>query len=173
MITCPFPRHAFNTDLGETDPSYQEKEFDFFLAIVQYARLCSIMTKEVYSPSAFRSGPRHVLHMLPILEQELDRWRKSVFTGVRTLISGRPPREKDFPSPITFYQTLVLQSSYSSLLISLSRACRPTHSEFSSHKLSHVDAGTLHQIAVSGLEAARSMCLLTQQIEVESYSPNW
>lgn len=176
-IACTFPRHVFEHH-GPEEANISKVEFDFFLSVTQYSRLCSRIIKHLYSTTSLLQTPEARYRTVRDLYDELRRWREATKkTGQSDFGSWTTLRETKLNSNVLFYQRLVLDYFYHDSVISLDKACwlqnaLPSN-KHSSGRVQMASQDPLAQLASDALESARTMCLLTQQIDIESYTPNW
>lgn len=172
-IACSFPRHLFSRHSRENG---SQESPDFFLNVTRYSRICSRIIKDLYSTTSLMQTAKARAGAVVELYEEVKQWRRTATPdAANDACEGwNALRETKLTSMVLFHQRLVLEYFYHDCVVSLEKACRlqdrlcqgkagPT-----SAQLSAID-----QLAADSLESARSMCLLTQYIDVESYAPNW
>ena len=173
-ISCPFPRHVFEKERHESVPS--KETFDLFLAITRYSRHCSKISKRLYSAASLVQPPALVVDSILDLYQELKDWWSSVAINADALDPEDLPNVSALPSRTEFTRCVILRSWYYCSLISLHRACaEPGFVIFEKtvDSVTPAQSMKLTQIAEEGVAAARSMCLLIQQIKIETQTPQW
>ncbi|OQU99095.1 Fungal specific transcription factor domain-containing protein [Cladophialophora immunda] len=181
-IACPFPRHLFRHfgPEGEGEEASEDR-FDFFLGVTRYSRICSRIIKNLYSTTSLMQTAESRSRTVAELYDELKQWRATTArAGQDVFSSWTSLRETKLTSTtVLFYQKLMLEYFYHDCVLSLSKACRLQDALHNSSKTSRgrgsqqTPHNPLDQLATDSLESARSMCLMTQQIDIESYTPNW
>lgn len=112
------------------------------------------------------------------LYDKLKQWRQTITEVWQDELGGWVPlQETKITSTVLFHQRLMLEYFYHDCVVSLEKSCRSQDALYprgsARASLPFPQKNTLNQLASDALESARSMCLLTQQIDVESYAPNW
>lgn len=171
-ISCPFPHHVFERTRGHSGP----ETTDLFLSIARYARLCGKINRQLYSATSLVQRPEQTLENILALHEELKEWWASLSTTADAFALDHLPHASDFPSQIERTRHIILRCWYYSALFALHRACREPGFELLEKSVQSMTAEQsmrFKQIAADGIEAARSMCLLIQQIKIENQTPIW
>ncbi|EXJ59128.1 hypothetical protein A1O7_06559 [Cladophialophora yegresii CBS 114405] len=171
-IACPFPRDLFPDHHGE-DGSHESR--DFFLNVTRYSRICSRIIKNLYSTTSLMQTAEARGATVVELYEELKQWRRVATTdaGQDALQGWASLRETKMTSMALFHQRLVLEYFYHDCVASLDKARRLKDIAEARAGNTSLQRFALDQLAADSLESARSMCLLTQYIDIESYAPNW
>jgi hypothetical protein len=173
-ISCPFPRKK---DQYPSEYHASGEQFDFFLSVSRYARICSRIIKMLYSASSFLQTPEKRSTVVKELYSELEQWRSTTATRQEVFGSARYRHETAQTTPVVLNQRVVLEYFYHDCVISLHKAsylqyALPSETKGGRNPL-EIWKAPKNQLAVDALESARIMCLSTQLIEIESYTPNW
>ncbi|KAJ3548981.1 hypothetical protein NM208_g568 [Fusarium decemcellulare] len=173
-IECPFPTQTFERN-GPGVAESDSQSFDYFLGLIQCASISSKTYRRFYTSTESRKPVTQMVKNAWAISCELQRWRD----GMKEL----PPADKMADtfrlaqglSGFELSKAALLRFFYWEGLISLHKACHANglFSERLCQQLTTEEAQRLHEINSKGVEAARSMILLVQQIEVESHTPGW
>jgi hypothetical protein len=165
---------VFEKERHDIVPS--RETFDLFLAIAQFSRHCSKINKRLYSAASLIQPPSRIIESILDLYQELNDWWSSVAIKANVLDPEDLPNVSTLSSPADFTRCVILRSWYYCSLFSLHHACRePGFVMFEKNvdSVTLAQSTKLTQIAEEGIAAARSMCLLIQQVKIEAHTPQW
>lgn len=171
-ISCPFPRNARygTTKALAKDRAVDTEEplFDFFLYLVKFCRICSLVVQKLYSTLAL-CQPLSRLHVAANeILMRLETWRESIPARFRP---GQPFSRLNIGNGLVRIQAMVLHFSYYYAVCAVHRRFTPIFLQGCDE-----NEGTNwspHGSSVTHIEAARSMALLTKYLDVESYTPAW
>ena len=176
-ISCEFPVnlpnfYSSNQDhnRGESNP---ESNFDFFLCITRYARLCSKVKRCLYSATAFTYRPHTLFSIIEELDHDVGRWYESVPSSLRLEV---PVSMANLPRGKMFIQTAVLHCCYKYLVCIIhSRLIRQVlwSRRDCGGGFEATDVKRLEKSAEASVKAARSIILLTRFVDVDNYTPSW
>jgi hypothetical protein len=175
-ISCLFPRDvqvAQNTYPNSTrtgqSPGEEIQEFDFFLMLTQFSRICSRISHQLYSATALCRPSAELVETANSILSSLEAWRKRLPVRLR-------PGQSFNRLPALKYasrqRVLALHLSYSYAICSVHRRFMRFFTDYESAPRNRVGS-MLTCKPLTHIEAARSMVLLTKHLDIESYAPGW
>ncbi|KAJ4991088.1 hypothetical protein SVAN01_03438 [Stagonosporopsis vannaccii] len=175
-ITCSFPRdvtvvqttNPSSTRTGQS-PTEDSLEFDFFLVLTKFSRICSKISHHLYSAVALCRPSAELVEMANDILASLESWRQSIPARFR------PGQSFNRLPPLNYasrQQVLALHFSYSYAICSVHRRFMRFFTDHEIGQCNSIDA-MLTCKPVTHIEAARSMVLLTKHLDIESYSSGW
>ncbi|KAH6879562.1 fungal-specific transcription factor domain-containing protein [Thelonectria olida] len=166
-ISCPFPRGvrlAHDAD-PNTSATEQGADFDCFLLLAKFARICGAVSRRLYSATALDMSSAQLSGTLERLMQDLEAWKQAIPPGIQPGIPfGRIADSKG----LTRFQLLALHSSYYYIICAIYRRFTPM---FTAKE--PASPSTTQTTIKRNIEAARAMILLTKHLDVESFTPGW
>lgn len=175
-ISCLFPRDvsvAQNTYPSSTrtgqSPEEDIQEFDFFLILTKFSRICSRISHQLYSVTALCRPSVELLEMANSILSSLEAWRQSIPARFRPGQSFNRLPALNYASR---QRVLALHLSHSYAICSVHRRFMRFFTDHDSEQCNGVDA-MLTCKPMAHIEAARSMVLLTKHLDIESYAPGW
>ncbi|KAH9821431.1 fungal-specific transcription factor domain-containing protein [Teratosphaeria destructans] len=159
----PAPRPATTSSSNETST------FDFFLSLCQCSRICSKISRNLYSAFALNQSCRDLAKTARQLLADVQIWRNSLPPPTRV---RRSSFSTETIEGLPKAQRLHLQMAYYYVTCAIYRRFTPLfcHGDEDENMVQEMLAGAA---PISHIEAARSMILLTKHIDVESYTPGW
>jgi hypothetical protein len=174
-INCDFPQNIRVVQHAPKGNGYEnnsgcEDTFDFFLSFVRYARICSRISKQLYSAFALSRPSQDLLPAAAELDDELRRWCKSIPFSFRP---GKHTRPADTPSHVPFIQALILGFGYNYAICAIYRRFNAMFRHYDP-QTSMTDIRSWEMRAgAKDLEAARMLILLTKYLDIESTTQGW
>jgi len=181
-ISCSFPRgvrvrQPSRLKAGRSSTADgQQPPFDFFLSLTCFARLCGKISKMLYSANGLSQPCSKLLVRAKEVSNDLEKWREAIPPEIRPGQAFLPSR---LPEDLPLIQALVLHFDYNYAVCAIHRRFTSLFAPSSGSgdsaggenmsSLKPLDLNT----AVTPLEAARSMILLTKYLDIESYTPGW
>lgn len=171
-ISCPFPRdirYGTAKVVGkERQAQDEELPFDFFLILVKFHRICSLIAETLYSTIALCRSAFQLRSIAYDILARLETWRESIPGQFRP---GQPfSRLPGGSSSRLQTQMLVLHFSYYYAVCAVHRRFSPM---FLQGDEEDVVEWFPQGSSVTHIEAARTMVLLTKYLDIESYTPAW
>ena len=171
-MSCPLPRPLDRPEAYLMDGS----RVDWIKIYAWQGRLCSKVFKQLYSVSASRRTHDEIKASVKRLGQELAAWRDSIPILLRP---GEAIKRNKLPIGIVGNYSVALHMMYWHLVCLIHRRSINCWSWLkSAERSSHRDEYSEHSALMdsSGLlvvEAARAVVMLTEHLNVESYTPSW
>ncbi|KIX97069.1 uncharacterized protein Z520_07183 [Fonsecaea multimorphosa CBS 102226] len=173
-VTCPFPRKVFEKS-GISTNAVPDKG-DLFLSIARYSRHCARITKQLFSASSLTREPKEIVSRIVALYDELKRWWVAAEVCEDPLDIDQLPNVSGTLTGPDGTRHVILRMWYYTSLFSLHRACRVSGFVILEKMVADISPEhemKLKQIAEDGVAAARSLCLLVQQLKIEPQTPMW
>ncbi|OAG35327.1 hypothetical protein AYO21_10467 [Fonsecaea monophora] len=173
-VTCPFPRQVLEKSCSGMNAV--EEKGDLFLNIARYARHCASISQQLFSATSLTRDPKEIVSNIVALYDDLKRWWAATEVCANPLDIDQLPNVSGMSTGLELAQHVVLRSWYYTSLFSLHRACRVSGFVILEKMVADISPEhdmKLKQIAEDGVAAARSLCLLIQQLKIEPQTPTW
>ncbi|KIW35508.1 uncharacterized protein PV07_02199 [Cladophialophora immunda] len=173
-VTCPFPRNVF--EKSSIGPNVVEEKGDLFLSIARYSRHCASLTKQLFSATSLTRDPKEIVGKIATLYDDLNKWWAAAGVCADPLDIDQLANVSGTLTGLEWTRHVILRSWYYTSLFSLHRACRVSGFVILEKMVADISPEhdvKLKQIAEDGVAAARSLCLLIQQLKIEPQTPTW
>ncbi|KAF9888883.1 hypothetical protein FE257_008253 [Aspergillus nanangensis] len=172
-ISCPFPRDVrYGTAKvvpEATQAQTEEPPLDFFLYLVKFYRICSLVIQRLYSTVALCQSTRPLHSAADEILTRLETWCESIPARFRP---GQPiSRLPVGSSSLIRMQVLVLHFSYYYGVCAVHRRFTPMFLQ--ANEEDDIVEWSPQGSSITHIEAARLMALLTKYLDIESYTPAW